>query len=184
MTSWLLGFSGNQGKSGLKITMFYSLPYLIFMQTEFLLRKHKCSVHSQPSFFGPFFFFLWQIKICIRLENSRETICRGRWAIVKRSQEQNREKGAAELQVSRRTEAVSWRWTHSSHTKAPFTEAAGSNLCEKHLPQGSPGSFCALQTWLKQRDSVSKLKQVKWSYGCEGNLTVRAHEQQSTGCPL
>ncbi|OPJ79979.1 hypothetical protein AV530_002401 [Patagioenas fasciata monilis] len=40
-----------------------------------------------------------------RLENSRETICRGRWAIVKRSQEQNREKGAAELQVSRRTEA-------------------------------------------------------------------------------
>lgn len=27
------------------------------MQAEFLFRKHKCRVHSQPSFFGSFFFF-------------------------------------------------------------------------------------------------------------------------------
>lgn len=59
---------------------------------------------------------------------------------MKRGREQNREEGAAEAGVSGRTEAVSWRCTHSSHTEAPFTEAAGSDLSEKHRPQGSPDS--------------------------------------------
>lgn len=73
VTFWLLGFSGNQGKSGLKITMFYSLPYLIFMQAEFLFRKHKCRAKSQRYFFGSFFFFSpWQIKTHIRWKREQQ----------------------------------------------------------------------------------------------------------------
>jgi len=98
--------------------MFYSLPYLIFMQAEFLFRKHKCRAQSQRYFFGSFFFFSRgkSKPILGERENSRETIHRGRWAIVRRGREQNRKEGAAELKASGRTEAVSRRWTHSSHT--------------------------------------------------------------------